>query len=387
MNVPEVFVNHERDYSFSAEQLEWMNTMDSDPDNPVGPYFGRPDVQGPIIAEINAADRIKREHPWTFEALQAADRISSIVKRTPLVQINDLVPEAEVPIYGKLEIFQHTDQFKLRGMANAVLALTPEQREAGVYIRSAGNAALGLAYVCNLFGIPLDEFMPESASPVKVQKNRNLNARVHLEGEDYDGTGAPAIRFHKKHPDTTEIYAFDSKYVAAGQATILIEALQEHPEIRTSFWQGGGGGLAAVNAAVAKEFDPNSRVYVTQLEGSDALYQSCIQGRPVRLSHPANPRSDGTAVREPGKFTVPMINRFVDGFNVVTEIELARAQVDASEYFDTHVEAPGALALAGLRQRARRLTSPTLVTFTGRNCSQESWEWAVRLTQDALVAA
>jgi threonine dehydratase len=142
-----------------------------------------------------------------------------------------------------------------------------------------------------------------------------------------------------------------------------------------------------MNAAVAKEFDPLSKVYIAQLEGSDALYQSYKQGRIVTLDKPANPNSDGTAVQTPGDKPMKLIRQSVNGFITATEPELARAMIDASELLEATIEAPGALALAGIRKIARQLHTPAVVSFTGSNRSDTSWEWALATAGDHRLVA
>ena len=76
-----------------------------------------------------------------IEDIRAArERIAGVITRTPLIRLLHGVDGAP-EIWLKLESLQPINAFKLRGAANAVALLPPEQRSKGVWTISAGNAA------------------------------------------------------------------------------------------------------------------------------------------------------------------------------------------------------------------------------------------------------
>src|SRR5215212_6349323 len=92
--------------------------------------------------------------PVTIEEIRAArERIRGVVTRTPLVRLRHDVAGAP-EVWLKLENLQPINAFKLRGAANAVAMLTPEERQKGVWTISAGNAGQGVAFAAREAGIP-----------------------------------------------------------------------------------------------------------------------------------------------------------------------------------------------------------------------------------------
>ena len=73
------------------------------------------------------------------DVIQAETRIRPFIVKTsldPSFRLSDL---AGCDIWLKLEQTQYTGSFKLRGAANKVLSLTPEELERGVITASNGN--------------------------------------------------------------------------------------------------------------------------------------------------------------------------------------------------------------------------------------------------------
>ena len=68
----------------------------------------------------------------------AADRIGSIARRTPLVDVSH---HAGRRLQLKCENLQVAGAFKIRGASNKVLALSPVDRDRGVITYSSGNHA------------------------------------------------------------------------------------------------------------------------------------------------------------------------------------------------------------------------------------------------------
>src|SRR5688572_3726680 len=116
--------------------------------------------------------------PVTIEEIRAAlERISGVITRTPLVRLlhgMQGVPE----VWLKLENLQPINAFKLRGAANAVAMLSPDERSRGVWTISAGNAGQGVAYAARAAGIPCSVVVIDKAPDTKVERMRALGAHL-----------------------------------------------------------------------------------------------------------------------------------------------------------------------------------------------------------------
>ena len=89
--------------------------------------------------------------PVTIRDVWAAKlRIGNMIWRTSLLPTATLSRMTDTNLRIKTENLQRTCSFKFRGGLNAVLQLTPDQRERGVCTFSAGNHGQGLAYAAQL---------------------------------------------------------------------------------------------------------------------------------------------------------------------------------------------------------------------------------------------
>ena len=94
--------------------------------------------------------------PTLADVQAAAERIRPYTMRTPLelsVSLSDACGHA---VWLKLECFQATGSFKLRGALNALLQLSDAERQRGVLTVSAGNHGLGVARAASLLDVPRD---------------------------------------------------------------------------------------------------------------------------------------------------------------------------------------------------------------------------------------
>ena len=126
------------------------------------------------------------------ETLAAEKRIRPYIRETILEYSLFYTRLIGANVYFKLENLQHTGSFKLRGAMNKMLLLTPAQRERGVVTASTGNHGAAVAYGLGKLGAKCIVFVPENASPGKVEAIERLGAEVHHFGDDTADTEAHA---------------------------------------------------------------------------------------------------------------------------------------------------------------------------------------------------
>src|ERR1700687_5342529 len=97
----------------------------------------------------------------------AAERVRPFVVRTPLERSLGLSALGGVDVWLKLECFQTTGSFKLRGALNAWRPLCDAERRNGVVTPSAGNHGLGVARAAAILEVPATVVVPETASQAK----------------------------------------------------------------------------------------------------------------------------------------------------------------------------------------------------------------------------
>lgn len=296
---------------------------------------------------------------------RAQEAIAPYLRPTPLRRSFALRRWGEA--YLKLECWQPTGSFKVRGATSMLASLSPEEQRRGVVAASAGNHALGVAFAAQALGgrAAATLFVPETAPRAKVEKLRAFPVTVHEAGATYDDAFALAMA-HVERTGATHVHAFDDPRTAAGQGTAGLEILDELPEVGAILVPVGGGGLIAALAAAVKARAPQVRIVAVQPEASPALTESIRQGRPL-LEYPARPTlADGLAG---GIGRIVFAHRdLIDDVVLVSEAEIEDAIVALLADDQVVAEASGAVGVAALRSGKWRGDSrPVAVLVTGGN--------------------
>jgi threonine dehydratase len=224
--------------------------------------------------------------------------------------------------------------------------LSADQLAAGVVAASAGNHAQAVAFAARDAGAHAVLIMPEQAPLAKVAAVQQYGGEVRLIDGGYDEAGAVARRLAEEQ-GLTLVHAFDQPPVVAGQATIGLEIARDAPDTGLIVVPLGGGGLAAGIALAASELLPGARVVGVQAEACAPYIDSLAAHRPVG-ARSANTICDGIAVKRPGDFTLPIVERYVDEVVTVSDDQVAEAMVLLLERSKLVVEGAGAVAVAAL---------------------------------------
>jgi len=297
----------------------------------------------------------------------AAERIAPYVQRTPLEHANHLSATAGADVWLKLECFQLTGSFKLRGALNALLSLDGAARKRGVVTASAGNHGLGVARAAALTSLPAAVVVPETASAAKVDLLRESGCELLLHGADYDAAEAFAIDLATTR-DATYISAYDHPAVVAGGGTIALEILETLPETDVLVVPAGGGGLISGVALAAKAIRPAVQVYGAQSTASPALHAALAAGHQVTVPI-RDSLADGLAGNiAAGSITVELARQYVDRIILVDEAAIADAMRAVLEHEHILVEGSSAVTAAVLQTAQVDVTGQRVVlVLTGRN--------------------
>jgi threonine dehydratase len=296
----------------------------------------------------------------------AAARIADLVQRTPLLPSRYWGEVAGGRVWLKAECLQRTGSFKLRGAANMVRMLSPDQRARGVIAASAGNHAQGVAVAARAEGIRAVVVMPVGASFAKVEAARGYGAEVVLEGASY-AEAAQAMHRLATAQGLTVIPAFDDERVIAGQGTVGLEIVEQCPDVDLILVPVGGGGLAAGVALAVKALRPTAQVVGVQAAAAPAARESFIHRHP-RTVRPRVTIADGIAVSRPGDVTLPLLLRYLDDIVTVDEESITGAMVALLERSKLVVEGAGAVGAAALLAGAVNAGGrTTVVILSGGN--------------------
>ncbi|NIB99720.1 threonine ammonia-lyase [Halobacterium sp. R2-5] len=280
------------------------------------------------------------------DVLDARERVADVARHTPLDYSNTFSTMTGAEVHLKLECFQRTGSFKIRGATNRVRTLSEAEREAGVVTASAGNHAQGVALAASRSGVDSKVVMPEAAPISKIKATKSYGAEVVLHGVDYDAAQARAHELEDEE-GRTYVHAFDDERVMAGQGTLGLEIVDDLPELDTVVVPIGGGGLISGVATAVKAHDPDVRVVGVQAEGASTVASSLRKGQPQAVDS-VDTIADGIAVRRVGEKTFLVIRERVDEVVTVSDDEIATALMLLLERGKTLVEGAGATPLAAL---------------------------------------
>jgi threonine dehydratase len=278
------------------------------------------------------------------DVLEARERVAETSRHTPLDYSHTFSDMTGAAVHPKLETFQRTGSFKIRGATNRIKTLSEAEKEAGVVTASAGNHAQGVALAATRSGVDSKIVMPENAPISKIKATRDYGAAVVLHGEDYNEAQERAHELEDEE-GRTYVHAFDDEKVMAGQGTIGLEIVDDLPDVDTVVVPIGGGGLVSGVATAVKGQVPDARVVGVQAEGASSVAQSLQKGERQQLDS-VDTVADGIATRSAGEQPFEIIRERVDDVVTVSDSETAVALTYLLERSKTLVEGAGAVALA-----------------------------------------
>jgi threonine dehydratase len=326
---------------------------------------------------------VAREAVSPRDVEDAARLIAGKVRETPVLPAGELSRRVGAPVVLKAENLQLTGSFKARGATNMIGRLPQEALSAGVVAASAGNHAQAVACAARDAGARAVLVMPEEAPVSKVAAVRQYGGEVRLHGGNYDDAHHEAARLVEEE-GMTAVHAFDHAEVVAGQGTVGLEIARQAPDASLVVVPLGGGGLASGIGLAVAEWLPGARVVGVQAEGCAPYIDSLAAHRPIG-ARSANTICDGIAVKRPGDFTLPLVERYVDEVVTVSDDEVAEAMVMLLERTKLVVEGAGAVAVAALMQG--RVAAPgsgtVCAVLSGGNVDASLLSEAIRLGETA----
>jgi len=275
-------------------------------------------------------------------------RVYDVAAESPLERAPALSKRMRNTLLLKREDLQAVFSFKLRGAYNKMVGLGRARLRKGVITASAGNHAQGVALAAQRLGCRAVIVMPVTTPRIKVNAVAARGARVVLHGDSYAEAYKKALEL-KRRRGLTYIHAYDDPEVIAGQGTIGMEILQQHPgAIDAVFVPVGGGGLISGIASYIKKLKPAIRIVGVEPVDAAAMHASLKKKKRVRLDH-VGLFADGVAVKEVGKETFRLCRELVDEMVLVDTDEICAAIKDVFEDTRVVLEPAGALAVAGAK--------------------------------------
>jgi threonine dehydratase len=288
------------------------------------------------------------------EIRAAAARIAHIAVKTSLVRAP--FPGVAGEIWLKAESLQPIGAFKIRGAANKILQLTPEEIRRGVITYSSGNHAQGVAYAARAVGAKAVIVMPSNAPAVKRSATLALGAEVVDVGLASSERLAVAEQLVREHGYIV-VPPYDDEKVIAGQATCGLEIVEQLPDVDLVLSPVSGGGLLGGIAAAVKRLKPAAKVFGVEPALAGDATESFRAGKVVEWPAELTSRTiaDGLRTQSVGVRNFAHIQAFVDGILTVTEGEIRAAMRAIVATARLVPEPSGAVAAAALLFHAAEL--------------------------------
>jgi threonine dehydratase len=294
-------------------------------------------------------------YPTLPEIRSAADRLAGRILATPVWRWQTGIIEKAFgdagEVWLKLELFQKTGTFKLRGALNCIEVLGAQERARGIVAVSAGNHAVAAAYTARLAGCSAKVVMPRHASPARIAACRDLGAGVVLMPDVHQAfaRGAEIARDEGR----TMLHPYEGPLTALGTATIGLELMEQVPGLEAVVVPVGGGGLCAGIAAAVKQINPACAVYGVEPFGADAMYRSFRSGQVACLER-VDTVADSLCAPRTMPYSLAVCRHFVDEMVRVTDDEICRAMLDLFRDAKLVAEPAAAVATAALTGPLRR---------------------------------
>ena len=307
---------------------------------------------GPTLQDIYAARR----------------RIAAVARRTPLDRSLWLTELTGHDVYLKLECWQRTRSFKMRGAYNAIASLSADARAKGLVTASAGNHGQAVALAAREVGAHATIFVPKTAPETKKNRIRSFGAELRDHEPTYDDAQVAALEFaHEK--GATFVHAFADAAVVAGQGTVGLEILEDLPYVHDVLVPVGGGGLIAGIGIAIKSANPDVYVAGVQSTQTTAMYDAFEAGHVTDC--PIGPTlADGLAGCT-DEVSYERARRVVDEMFLVEESALPNAIAGLYRWDGIIAEGAASVCAAAILENVIKITGPTVLVITGGNIDAE----------------
>jgi len=282
--------------------------------------------------------------PDSQDLQAAAARLAGVAHRTPVLSSRTADAASGAQLFFKCENLQRGGAFKFRGAYNAIAALPPARRAAGVVTYSSGNHAQAIALSASLLGVPACIVMPSDAPAAKLAATRGYGGNVVLYDRFRDDREAIGRQLAHER-GLTLIPPYDHADVIAGAGTAALELFEEVGELDLLLVCLGGGGLTAGSALAAAAMSPRCAVWGVEPEAGNDGQQSLAAGRVIKIDVPQT-IADGAQTQRLGDLNFEVIRKRAAGIVTVSDDALISAMRFIAERMKMVVEPTGALAAA-----------------------------------------
>ena len=292
-------------------------------------------------------------------------RIQPYVHRTPVLTNTAINQRMGAELFFKCENFQKVGAFKMRGAANALLALTEAERSKGVATHSSGNHAQAVALSARNHDVPAYIVMPSNAPAVKRAATEGYGATI-ITCEPTLEARETTLERVVAETGATFIHPYNNYDVIAGQATCAKELIEDAGPFDTVIAPVGGGGLMSGTALTTRALLPKARIVGSEPQWADDAFRS-LQSGTMQVNTRVDTIADGLRTNL-GTFTFAILQQHLDEIITVSEAEIVAAMRLIWERMKIIIEPSCAVPLAALLQQKDRFQKQRIgLILTGGN--------------------
>jgi threonine dehydratase len=275
-------------------------------------------------------------------------RIAPRIHRTPVLTSSTLDGIAGARLFFKCENFQKTGSFKIRGAANAILAMSTAEVSRGIVTLSSGNHGAAVACAAAWRGVPAYIVMPRNAPKAKCHAVEAYGGRITFCEPTVSARAETAARVQAE-TGAALVHPYDDDRIIAGQATAAKELLEDVGDLDAVFAAVSGGGLLSGTCLGAQGVRAGIRVYGCEPERADDAYRS-LQTGTLQALESTDTIADGLrASLSPRTFAI--LRQRVAGILLVSEEEIIAVTRLVWERMKIIIEPSCAVALAPLLRK------------------------------------
>ena len=306
----------------------------------------------------------------TLQNIQDAQKaIAPFANATPLIRSKFLSDLCSANVFLKLENMQVTHSFKIRGVINRLLNLSPEEKAHGVITASAGNHGQAVAFGGQKLGFSAKVVVPINTPKVKVDGIKQYGADLLLFGETYPEAERKAKELAQKE-GRLYISAYNDALIVAGHGTVGLEVVEALPNVEAVLVPVGGGGLISGVGIAVKSLKPDVLVIGVQSEATPIMYESLKAGKIVP-AHRHEPKTIAEGLAggiEKGSITFTIAQQYVDEVMLVREETIRQAVYLLWKNEKQLIEGSSAVGVAMLLENKDSFAGQSVaVVLTGGN--------------------
>ena len=273
--------------------------------------------------------------------------LSDYVTQTPIHQLNSPTISKllgnQSQVFLKLELFQHTGTFKVRGAINSALNLSQEKVQNGFTAVSAGNHAIATAFTAKTLKTKSKVVMIKTANQLRISKCQEYGGEIVFADDAHSAFNL--VEEIQRKEGYTFLHPFEGKKVSLGTATLGLEFLEQVKNLDAVVVAIGGGGLASGISMAVKELKPKCQVYGVEPRGANTMHRSFETGKPESIDQ-VKTIADSLGAPYASDYSFSLCRKYIDNLALVSDQEMINAMALLLDETKLVVEPAGAASLA-----------------------------------------